>query len=146
MFTNQTCITCSTQYNPNYCTLLSTNTYFQVYVKILQYGKMRLDDTKLRTYGHGYSLMPSCLAMGHKYNICIYCRKISIVFLWAFLTCFSAGSNKLYIYGQCRCVVFILQCQNIKQNGIFYWKVQEQMFNRSQWSFLSRPHAIVTAP
>ena len=111
MFTNQTCI--STQYNPNYCTLLSTKTYFQVYVKIFKYGKMCLDDTKLRTYGYGYRFMPSCLEMGHKYNICIYCRKIIIVCRWAFLTYFSAGSNKFYFYGQWPCCVYpaVSKCQ-----------------------------------
>jgi hypothetical protein len=115
MFTNQTCI--STQYNPNYYTLLSTKTYFQVYVKIFKYGKMCLDDTKLRTYGYGYRFMPPCLAMGHKYNICIYCRKIIIVCRWAFLTYFSAGSNKFYFYGQWPCCVYpaVSKCQTERQ-------------------------------
>jgi len=52
----------------------------------------------------------------------VHCRKIYNVFvraletgrktsLWRSLSCFAANANECYIFRQCTCVMFILQCQ-----------------------------------
>ena len=69
----------------------------------------------------------------HIDNMYVHCRKTSNVFLLALiekgrkakllvslLSCFAANANELYIFRQCRYIVFILQRQKTQNNCLIF--------------------------